>query len=77
MKQSVTNTIFNPEYKYKYSQVDIFWRIQMGIYSGLEKIILTDVCEYKYKYKNYLQFFFMDIKAIKVCNLMQICAMIY
>ena len=44
-------------------------------------IIQTDICEYEYEYSHTLKKnivdMFMDIKAIKVCKLMYICAIMY
>ena len=58
LHQCVTNTIFRPEYKYEYIWVNIFWRIQIRIYSGscVLATMNTNIFgshfldKYKYKY---------------------------
>ena len=69
---------FLDKYEYKY-----IWVYQKWANMKTNMIIWTDICEYKYKYKyNYTQNqkniidMFMDMKAIKVCKLVDICAII-
>ena len=40
-------------------------------------IIWTDIRKYKYNHTQKNIFMFMDIKAIRLCKLIHICAMIY
>ena len=56
--------------KYKYIQVYQKW-----VNMNRNTIIGTNTNKHKCQYENYRKFFFIDIKVIKLWQLMQICAM--